>query len=302
MSESKIGFFDHLLGPRARRKSVESVVALPLEELQPGSAQPRTHFDDASLAELADSIREHGVLQPVLVRQRDGYFEIVAGERRCRAARLAGLVEVPALVRELSDYEAHIIALLENLQREDLNPVEETEAVLELLALRLGGTPQEAIQALEKTKNGLLREPDSTPEHLSAIEEVFTALGRNWQSFLRNQARLVGMPEELYRAVSDGKLAYTKALMLAKLDDASKRRELLEKALNDSIGIRDLRESVRNLRAKYEPDAQRTAVTERYKHLGILLKRSSALEDRKRGARVLKLLEELEQLLADGRA
>lgn len=302
MSESKISFFDQLLGPGARRKSVESVVALPLEELRPGSAQPRTHFDDASLAELADSIREHGVLQPVLVRQRDGYFEIVAGERRCRAARLAGLVEVPALVRELSDHEAHIIALLENLQREDLNPVEETEAVLELLALRLGGTPQEAIQALEKTKNGLLREPDSTPEHLSAIEEVFTALGRNWQSFLRNQARLVGMPEELYKAVSDGKLAYTKALVLAKLDDASKRRELLEKALNDGIGIRDLRESVRNLRAKNEPDAQRTAVTERYKHLGILLKRSSALEDRKRGARVLKLLEELEQLLVDGRA
>lgn len=299
MSESKSGFFDQLLGPGTRRKSVESVVALPLDELKPGPAQPRTHFDETLLAELADSIREHGILQPVLVRQRDGYFEIVAGERRCRAARLAGLAEVPALVREVSDQDARIIALLENLQREDLNPIEETEAVLELLALRLGSTPQEAFQTLERTKNALLREPNSTPGPLRAIEEVFTALGRNWQSFLRNQARLIGLPEELYRAVSDNKLAYTKALVLAKVEDGTKRRELLGKAVEDGIGIRELREAVRNISVRGTPDTQRKAVTERYKQVGTLLKRSSALEDRKRGSRILKLLEELEQLLID---
>lgn len=297
MSNANDSFYSQLLGDVALPRRVESIVALPLERVVPGSAQPRTHFDEASLAELAASIRNQGVLEPVLVRKQGNQFEIIAGERRCRAAKLAGLTEVPAVVRDFSDQEARVVALLENLQREDLNPVEETEAILELLALRLGETTQGAFRTLERVKNERLRDPGAAPEALPVIEEVFGALGRNWQSFLRNQARLITLPSEVYRAVREGRLAYTKALALAKLDDEGERRALLERTISERLSVREVREAVHALQAKGTPETLRTTATERYKRLGKLLRRSAALNDKRQSSQILKLLDQLERLL-----
>lgn len=298
MSSADKSFYSQLLGDAALPRRVESIVALPLERLVPGPAQPRTHFDEASLADLAASIRRQGVLEPVLVRKQGDQFEIIAGERRCRAAKLAGLAEVPAVVREFSDQQARVVALLENLQREDLNPVEETEAILELLALRLGETREGAFRTLERVKNERLRDPDASPEALPVIEEVFGSLGRNWRSFLRNQARLITLPGEVYRAVGEGRLAYTKALVLAKLAGAGERRALLERAITEGLSVRELREAVNSPRED-APNTPRAAATEHYKRLGALLKRSAVLDDERRSARVLKLLGQLERLLDD---
>lgn len=302
MSSADKSFYSQLLGDVALPRRIENIVALPLERLVPRSAQPRKHFDETALADLAASIRSQGVLEPVLVRRQGGDFEIVAGERRCRAAKLAGLTEVPAVIRELNDQEAHIIALLENLQREDLNPVEETEAILELLALRLGETTQGAFRSLERVKNERLRDPNALPEALPVIEEVFEALGRNWQSFLRNQARLITLPEEVYQAVSESKLSYTKALALAKLEEVEERRTLLERIISEGLSVREIRNIIRELRTRGEPDTVRFTVTERYKRLGTLFKRSAVLNNKRGSKQVLRLLDQLEQLLEEDKA
>lgn len=301
MSSTDRGFFSQLLGDATLPRRVESIVALPVERLVAGLAQPRRHFDETSLTELAASIRDRGILEPILVRKQEEQFEIVAGERRVRAARLAGLTEVPAVIREFSDQEARIVALLENLQREDLNPVEETEAIMELLALRLGETTGGAFRRLERAKNELLRDPAASPEDLPVIEEVFGTLGRNWQSFLRNQARLLSLPAEVYGAVRDGKLDYTKALVLAKLENSEEQRALLERTISEGLSVREIREAVYALQTKGAPSTPRVAATERYKRLGALLKRSAVLEDKRRSTRVLKLLDELERLLDETR-
>ena len=115
-----------LLGDDVMNADAQTVTTLPIAEVESNSAQPRKYFDDAALAELAESIREHGIIQPLTVRKlSSGYYQIIAGERRWRAARLAGLKEVPVVVMEADDRKAAELAMIENLQREDLNPMEE---------------------------------------------------------------------------------------------------------------------------------------------------------------------------------
>jgi ParB family protein len=160
---------------------------LPLEALLP-SPQPRRRFEN--LEALAESIREKGVLQPLLVRPLgDGRYAIVAGERRYRAAKMAGLAEVPVRVLDLPEKEARLLALVENLQREDLNPYEETLGVLELLSEDLGKTREEVVSLLErmrKEKRGVAAHNVMGTPEAQRVEEVFQALGRmTWESFVR---------------------------------------------------------------------------------------------------------------------
>ncbi|MFA7437894.1 ParB/RepB/Spo0J family partition protein [Castellaniella sp.] len=129
--------------------------SLPLDVLQPGRYQPRSHVDEEALNELADSIRSQGIMQPILVRplaDAPGRYEIIAGERRCKAARLAGLAEVPVLVREVADENAAIMALIENIQREDLNPLEEAQGVRRLLD-EFGLTHEQAASAIGRSRS-----------------------------------------------------------------------------------------------------------------------------------------------------
>ena len=128
--------FDALFADNSVEEAEEgkSVISLRLNDIEPNKNQPRQVFDDDAISELADSISEHGVLQPLIVRPlADGSYQLVAGERRWRASRLAGLTEVPVIVRSLTDSEVAVIALIENLQREDLNPIEEAEGISRLI-------------------------------------------------------------------------------------------------------------------------------------------------------------------------
>ena len=166
---------------------------LPLEVLVP-SPQPRKRFEN--LEALAESIREKGVLQPLLVRRVGEAYEVVAGERRLRAAAMAGLKEVPARVLELSDKEARLLALVENLQREDLNPYEETLGVLALLSEDLGKSVEGVVGLLRKMKNakeGRVRDNVVPTAEARRVEELFKALGRmSWESFVQHR-----LPEDL---------------------------------------------------------------------------------------------------------
>lgn len=150
-----------LLGPKAQDSAPAAAAgtapaSLKLERLQPGKYQPRSRMDEASLQELADSIRSQGVMQPILVRPvgdaAQGRYEIIAGERRFRAARLAGLAEVPVLVKDVPDEAAAVMALIENMQREDLNPLEEAQG-LKRLTEEFGLTHEAAAQAVGRSRS-----------------------------------------------------------------------------------------------------------------------------------------------------
>ncbi|RIH85225.1 Chromosome-partitioning protein Spo0J [Meiothermus luteus] len=153
-------------------KTPAALTKLPLALIKPNPTQPRRRFDPAALEELAASIREKGLLQPLLVRPKGDMYELVAGERRYRACQMVGLREVPVLIRDIGDREALEIALIENLQREDLNPVEEAEGYKRLV--EMGMTQEEVAKAVGKARvtiTNALRLLQLTPEILRALEE-----------------------------------------------------------------------------------------------------------------------------------
>lgn len=147
---------DALLGadaPPLPASDQTAPTALPLGQLQPGRYQPRTRMDETALQELAESIRQHGLMQPIIVRPiAANRWEIIAGERRFRAARLAGLAEVPVIVREVGDEQALALALIENIQREDLNPLEEAQAIRRLIA-EFGYTHEQAAESIGRSRS-----------------------------------------------------------------------------------------------------------------------------------------------------
>ena len=221
---------------------------LPLDLLVP-SPQPRKRFEN--LEALAESIREKGVLQPLLVRPLgDGRYAIVAGERRYRAARMAGLSEVPVRVVELSEKEARLLALVENLQREDLNPYEETVGVLALLSEDLGKSVEEVVGLLErmrKEKRGVAAHNVVGGPEARRVEEVFKALGRmSWESFVQHRLPLLRLPEDLKAALEEGAIPYTAALELKKVKDEAARKALLEEA-KAGLSLRELKAKVREV-------------------------------------------------------
>ncbi|MPY67720.1 ParB/RepB/Spo0J family partition protein [Deinococcus sp. SDU3-2] len=199
---------DELLGQTADLvKAPVMEQTLPVDRLQSGTAQPRRAFGDAGLESLAASIRAQGILQPLLVRPVQGGYEIVAGERRWRAAQLVGLAEVPVIIRHLDDQQARVAALLENLQRENLNTVDEVDAKLDLVASVLN-LPREAARA--RLMQLLREEPGQ--DH-TTLEAVFTALGETWQSFTKNKLRILKWPPVVLEAVRMG-LPFTLGVMI----------------------------------------------------------------------------------------
>lgn len=172
--------------------------AMPVAALVPGAFQPRRTFTDSALQDLAQSIREKGVLAPLLVRPVEGGHEIVAGERRWRAAQLAGLTEVPVVVREMSDHDAQVAALHENLLREDLNLIDEVDGKLALVAAALQVPRDDARGRL----NQLLREPAGREHEL--LDGLFAALGESWQSFAKNKLRILAWPPLVVEALRAG--------------------------------------------------------------------------------------------------
>jgi ParB family transcriptional regulator, chromosome partitioning protein len=220
--------------------------------------QPRQFMDPVALAALTASIRERGVLEPVLVRRVERGYELVAGERRTRAAREAGLTHVPAIVLDLDDREALEISIMENLQREDLNAVEETEAVLQLLELSLEIDRAGALALLnELVQESRGRAPQARFDDAQkrVAVELFERLGRfTPASFLSNRVPILGFPIELLVAVREGRLSFTKAQALARVEDGDDRRRLLAEAAGDELSLSQIRRRITELRADHRID------------------------------------------------
>ncbi len=188
-----------------------SAVKLSLNEIEPNKDQPRKTFDEKALSELADSIAQHGVIQPLLVRPMpDGSYQLVAGERRWRAARRAGLSEVPVVIREMSDSEMMELALIENLQREDLNPIEEAEGLQQLI--HTYGLTQETAAA---------------------------RVGRS-RPAIANALRLLSLPTPILELTRDGKISAGHARALLSLNDEEKMVEIADQILKKEISVREV--------------------------------------------------------------
>ncbi len=201
---------------------------VPIDRIEPNPENPRLLFEESALAELASSIREHGVLQPILVRPagRD-HYQLVAGERRWRAARLAGLLTIPALIEELDDDAALEIAVIENLQREDLSPLEEANMYEKMVT-----------------------------EHGYSIRKLAQKLGKD-KGYLENRLRLADAPEEIRALVSVRKDTISHAYELMKVQDPRKRKRLAAQVASGQLSLVKLRERIEGRpRRVVDPDAE----------------------------------------------
>ena len=226
---------------------------IPVNKIQVSPHQPRTTFDPAKLKSLAASIETAGILQPLLVRvtEKKGIYELIAGERRLRAARMLKLDQVPVVIVEVSGEKAAQLALVENLQREDLNPIEETEGILNLLALRLEISPDTVPSLLYRLQNQATSNANhnvmANPEH-TAVEVIFQEMGgMSWPSFVKNRLPLLNLPEKILEAVRSGQLAYSKAAAIARVKDAKARQQLLKKALKAELSLTQIRAEIQAL-------------------------------------------------------
>ncbi len=226
-----------------RGEKTDSVQVAFLTDIKLPDYQPRQYFDEKKLEELAQTIKAHGVLEPLLVRQlpRKNQYELVAGGRRYRAAKRAGLTEVPVIVRELNEEQALEIAIIENLQREDLNPVEETEGILHLLSKRLKLPWSEVsplLHQLQKQVRGRAANNVIGSEKVEQVQGVFESLGlMEFDSFISNRLPLLNLPEDILEALRAGKIEYTKAKAIASVKDEAARTELLENAIANSLSL-----------------------------------------------------------------
>ena len=275
--------------------------AISLEQIVLPASQPRRYFDPDKLEQLIQSIKEHGILEPLLVRPlADERYELVAGERRYRAATVAGLTEVPVVVKELTNSEALQLALVENLQREDLNPVEETEGILQLLALELKLEVTEVISLLYQMQNataGKITDNVISNPKIESVNNVFTGLGKmNRESFTANRLPLLRLPENILKALRAGKIEYTKAKAIARLTDEETRTQLLEEAITNSLSLSQIRELVK---AKQKPKQQselKTRFDTTYKQVK---KAKKLWSDAKKRKQLESLLTKLEKLIAE---
>ncbi|MEL7420024.1 MAG: ParB/RepB/Spo0J family partition protein, partial [Cyanobacteria bacterium J06555_3] len=261
------------------------------------------------------------ILQPLLLRPlSQGGYELVAGERRYRAATEAGLSEVPVVVKELDDESAWAISLIENLLREDLNPIEETEGIIQLLAIKLESDPQEVPRTLYRLQKAFKKQAkeelelaDSESSHnvmgriksgqsntaaseLLIVEEVFQNLGLvNWSSFVKNKLPLLNLPEDIKLALRSGQIAYTKAKAISSVKDDSARTDLLAEAIEQQLSLSQIKERINSLRHS-SPD-QPPEIPDRLKAVYQQVKKNRIWEDKKKRRQLETLLNKLENLI-----
>lgn len=215
-----------------RRPDETKVISVAISKISPDPGQPRKTFNDESLEELALSIKEHGIIQPLIVKKDGNNYLIIAGERRYRAAEKIGLKELPVIVRDFNEQKAREISLIENLQREDLNAIEEAQAIKELM------------EAYDLTQ-----------------EEIAKKLGKARPS-IANAVRLLNLPESLQDAVKTGVLSAGHARALLAIPDKKTQLELATKAIDEGWSVRQIEKEVKYI---LKPETRPTKLTEQVK-------------------------------------
>ena len=205
--------------------NANGAVLMNINKVEPNREQPRKKFDEDALLELSESIKQFGVLQPLLVTERDDYFEIIAGERRWRAAKMAGVKEVPVIVKKLTEQEIMVISLLENIQREDLNPIEEAQAYKRLI-------------------DEFNLKQDEVAEQVSKSRTAVT-----------NAMRLLKLNDKVQQMLIDEMLNTGHARALLAIEDQDKQYEIAQRIFDEKLSVRDTEKLVKNLQNE-KPDGQ----------------------------------------------
>lgn len=208
------------------KEHAETIVKI--NEVEPNKNQPRRTFDEDALLELAESIKQHGVIQPLIVKKRDKYYEIIAGERRWRAAKMAGLKEIPIVIKDLSDQEIMEVALIENIQREDLNPIEEAQAY----------------QRLIKEYN---YKQDELAERVSKSRVAVT-----------NSMRLLKLDERVQKMIIDDMISAGHARALLAITDSEKQYTIAMKVFDEKLSVRETEKLIKNLDKQVKPKVNTT--------------------------------------------
>ena len=286
-------------------QSVQLVNTVPLSAIElPTKRQPRRYFAPEKMAQLVASVKEHGILEPVLVRPLgEETYELIAGERRLRAAKEIGLAEIPVVCKEFSDLEALQVALMENLQRDDLNPIEETEAVLELLTIALDTNIEEVKSVIYQGANAKNRGQElkkNVSLQLEKLESCLQDIGRfNLESLRSSRLPLLNLPWDVLSALREGKLEYTKARTIARLRNGQQRQELLNQVLGQNLSLAEIKARLKKLKPEAEASTEQMLV-ERMAEITKRLKKNKGWSERKKKERITKLLDELEKLTEEG--
>ena len=231
---------------KAAKKTDDSddrVLYIDINDIRPNSAQPRKAFDEDKLSELASSIKTNGVIQPLIVRESSQGYELVAGERRWRASRIAGLRKVPCIIRNFDDRQNAIVAIIENMQREDLNPIEEAQGLRSM-----------------------------TEKYGFTQEQVSASLGRS-RTYIANSIRLLKLPDEIQQYVSSGQMSAAHGRTIINIPDKARQMEVAEKIIRNDLSVRateklaekvkdELRPERRKRKKSSKPDTAKTAEIE----------------------------------------
>ncbi len=194
--------------PEVKPDDANAIIYININDIKPNENQPRKSFDESKIEELANSIIEHGIIQPLVVRKNEPGYEIVAGERRWRAARRAGLKEVPCIIRDFTDEENMLVAIIENMQREDLNPVEEAEGLNQMIKT-YGMTQEEVSKSVSKSR-----------------------------PYITNSLRLLKLPEEIRNLLAEGKISAGHARALINVSDKKKQAEICRRIIEEGLSVR----------------------------------------------------------------
>ena len=231
--------------PKQEKEEKKPETLVKITMVEPNGGQPRKNFDEDSLMELAESIRQFGLLQPILVQDKNDHYEIIAGERRWRAAKLAGLKEIPVIIKELTDQEVVEISLIENIQRENLNPIEEAQAYKRLL-----------------TEFNLKQ--DEVAERVSKSRTAVT-----------NSMRLLKLCDEVQQMVVNEMLTTGHARALLAIEDPEEQYRIAQKVFDEKLSVREVEKLVKNLNKPEKPKKKENeSLTAIYKNLEERLKES----------------------------
>jgi ParB family transcriptional regulator, chromosome partitioning protein len=287
---------------KAQAQPSENLVDIQAIQL-PQRQQPRRYFEPEKMKQLRASVEEHGILEPLIVRPlENGQYELVAGERRLRTAQELGLAEVPVVVRDFSDQKAYEVSLLENLQRDDLNAIDETEGILHLLCQALDYSKEDVISLLNLATNAQRRGvtlSDDKLHRINLVDQLFLKVGRlNRESFRTNRLPLLNLPEDVLQVLRQGKIEYTKAKEISKLEQMKQRKELMQEAITNSWSLIQIKTRIKELQKTSSENAEIPIGKQLQASLSTLSKtKAEVWNDKEKQKSIAKIIAQLEQIL-----
>jgi len=302
----KLTGLDNLFGDEEKALSNST---LPLSQIILPPSQPRRYFDPIKLKSLADSIKEVGLLEPIVVRKiKEDQYELVVGERRLKACEIAKLKELPVVIIECDEKKARKLRLVENLQREDLNAYEETIGILELLAEELDIDQERVIAFLYQMNNeskGNSNHNVMVSEEALAIQRIFTQIGKiTWESFVSNRLPLLKLPSDIQATLKKGQIEYTKAQVIARIKNNEKRQYFLKKVIEENLSLSAIKELVGDIlqtQSENKPQLPQQQNKERAGKIYKSLIKSKIWDDEKKVKKVNRLLDQIEALLTENK-